>query len=314
MEHLPDSPDKKTMYFIGVTTGESSINDVFPRWAEVIGLDAQLVGIDHEIHDDPEAYRDTVEFLRREEKARGALVTTHKIDLFNAAKDLFDLFDYHSAIQHEVSCISKENGKMVGHAKDPITSGRSMEDFIPDDFWRKHDGEVMIMGAGGSARAISSYLFDPKRDKKDMPSRLVINNRSQPRLDKFKRIFQDINPDVEAEYNLTPEPEDNDEVLKDIKPYSLIVNATGLGKDKSGSPLTDDCEFPENSLIWELNYRGGLKFMHQGYEQQEEKNLTVEDGWRYFIHGWSEHISEVFDLELNDQLLDELSEAAAEVR
>ena len=314
MVDLPESPKTQTMYFIGVTTGQSSINDVFPRWAEVMGLDAQLVGIDHEIHDDPQAYRETVKFLRREEKARGALVTTHKIDLFDAAKDLFDLFDYHSAVQHEVSCISKEKGKLVGHAKDPITSGRAMEDFIPKNFWRKHDGEVMIMGAGGSARAISSYLFDPQRDEEDMPSRLIINNRSKPRLDKFKRIFQDINPDVEVEYNLTPAPEDNDEVLQDVKPHSLIVNATGLGKDKPGSPLTDSCEFPENSLIWELNYRGGLKFLDQGYEQQDEKNLTVEDGWRYFIHGWSEHISEVFDLELNDQLLDELSSAAAEVR
>ncbi len=314
MVDLPASPDRKTMYFIGVTTGQSSINDVFPRWAKVLDIDARLVGIDHEIHDEPAAYRKTVKFLQQEEKARGALVTTHKIDLFDAAKDLFDLFDYHAALQHEVSCISKENGKLVGHAKDPITSGRALEDFIPDDFWRRHRGEVMIIGAGGSARAISTYLFDPKRDKEDMPSRLIINDKRKPRLEKFQRIFREINPDMEVEYNLTPELEDNDKVLKDIKPHSLIVNATGLGKDKPGSPLTDDCQFPEDSLIWELNYRGGLKFLDQAYEQQDEKNLTVEDGWRYFIHGWSEHIGEVFDLELNDELVDELSSAAAEVR
>ena len=312
--NLPPAPQKDTMYFIGVTTKESSINDVFPRWAELLGLDAVLKGIDHEIHDSPEAYRQTVKFLKEEELARGALVTTHKIDIYDAAKDLFDYFDYHAVVQREISCISKIDGKLVAHAKDPITSGRAIEDFIPEDFWQKHRGELMIMGAGGSARAISSYLFDPERPEEKHPSRLIINNRSQPRLDKFARIFSEINPDIEVEYNLTPNPEDNDKILKELKPYSLIVNATGLGKDRPGSPLTDDCDFPENSLIWEINYRGDLKFMQQALAQQKEKNLIVEDGWRYFIHGWSEHISEIFDLELSEELLDKLDQAAAEIR
>ncbi|MFW5999280.1 MAG: shikimate dehydrogenase family protein [Halanaerobiaceae bacterium] len=313
MVNLPEPPTKNTMYFIGVTTSESSIMDVFPRWAEVMDLDGELVGIDLDIHADPEDYRETVKFIRKHEYARGALVTTHKIDIFNAAKDLFDYFGFHAALQQEMSCISKIDGKLVAHAKDPITSGRSMEDFIPENFWKKHGGEVLIIGAGGSARAISSYLFDPEKSD-NMPTKLYLNNRSQPRIDKFKRIFSEINDDVEVEYNLTPEFEDNDRILKKVKPYSLIVNATGLGKDRPGSPLTDDCEFPENSLVWELNYRGGLKFMHQALDQKEEKNLYVEDGWKYFIHGWSEHISEVFDFELTESLVEKLDQAAAEVK
>ena len=40
---------------------------------------------------------------------------------------------------------------------------------------------------------------------------------------------------------------------------SLVINATGLGKDRPGSPLTDHCKFPENGLVWELNYRGTLE-------------------------------------------------------
>ena len=38
--------DRRTMYFIGVTTAQSSIMKVFPRWAEHLGLDAVLKGID----------------------------------------------------------------------------------------------------------------------------------------------------------------------------------------------------------------------------------------------------------------------------
>ena len=45
---------KPTIYFIGVTTGSSSIMKVFPRWAEALGLkDAVIKGIDFKPHSDP---------------------------------------------------------------------------------------------------------------------------------------------------------------------------------------------------------------------------------------------------------------------
>ena len=44
-----------TIYFIGVTTGKSSIMKVFPEWAKAMGLnDAVIKGIDIEIHADRE--------------------------------------------------------------------------------------------------------------------------------------------------------------------------------------------------------------------------------------------------------------------
>ena len=50
-----------TFYFIGVTTGKSSIMKVFPLWMEVFGCPEVIIeGIDHKIHDDPEAYRASV--------------------------------------------------------------------------------------------------------------------------------------------------------------------------------------------------------------------------------------------------------------
>ena len=43
---------KPTMYFIGVTTGHSSINRVFPRWADRLGLgDCELRGLDFPLSD-----------------------------------------------------------------------------------------------------------------------------------------------------------------------------------------------------------------------------------------------------------------------
>lgn len=97
-----------TLYFIGVTTGKSSIMKVFPAWAEYLGLkDAVIKGIDFKLHDEPEAYREAVEFIRNDPLSMGALVTTHKIDLFHACRDMFDVIDPHALLMDETSCISK---------------------------------------------------------------------------------------------------------------------------------------------------------------------------------------------------------------
>ena len=304
-----------TMYFVGVTTTKSSIMKVFPEWAKALGLkDAVMKGIDIPIHDKPEVYRDVVRFMKDDPLSMGALVTTHKIDLYNAAKDLFDYLDPFAQAFGELSSISKLDGQLRGHAKDPISSGLAMEAFIPENHWKNTGAEVFIMGAGGSAIAMGAYLMQDKF-KGNYPSKIVIANRSQPRLTEIERIFKQLDPGgIEFEYHLTPEAEMNDEVLKTIAPKSLIVNATGLGKDRPGSPLTDDCVFPKGSYVWEINYRGDLRFMHQALEQKEERNLYVEDGWIYFIHGWTQVIAEVFHLDIDQDKLNELDQIASQFR
>ena len=51
--------------------------------------------------------------------------------------------------------------------------------------------------------------------------------------------------------------------------------------------------------------------MHQAEAQEKEKNLHVEDGWKYFIYGWTQVISEVFDIPIEGEVLDELDKIAA---
>ena len=304
-----------TMYFIGVTTGKSSIMKVFPKWAKALGLkDTVMKGIDIKIHDEPEVYREVVEFIKNDPMSKGALVTTHKIDLYNAAKDLFEYLDPYAEMFGEMSSISKRGNELRGHAKDPISSGLSLEQFVPKNYWAENrDAGVMIMGAGGSAIAMCSYLMR-KEFKGNYPSKIVIANRSKPRLDEIERINRDLlNPGgIEFEYYLTPEPGQNDVVLHKMGPGSLIINATGLGKDRPGSPLTNDAVFPKNALVWEINYRGDLLFMHQAEEQKEKQGLYIEDGWKYFIFGWTQVIGEVFDIAIEGEILDDLDKIAAE--
>lgn len=307
---------KPTMYFIGVTTSKSSIMTVFPKWAKYLGLgDVEIKGIDLRIHDKPENYRQAVKFIKNDPLSLGALVTTHKIDLLKACKDQFDVLDEYAELTGEVSSISKKDGKLIGHAKDPITSGLSLDAFIPENYWGKTGAEVLIIGAGGSAIAISWHLLK-KEQKKNRPSKLYVTNRSMPRLEEMKHIHTRIGANKEVEYVLASSHEINDSILNSLKPGSLVINATGLGKDTPGSPLSDKAIFPENGWAWDFNYRGDLVFLDQARKQQKSRNLKIEDGWIYFIHGWSRAIAEVFhiDIPTSGKRFDKLSEIAANQR
>ena len=299
-----------TIYFIGVTTGKPSIMKVFPRWAKALNLkDAIIKGIDFKPHSDPEAYREAVQFIKNDPLSLGALVTTHKIDLYNSCKDLFDYIDPFATQLGEISCISKKDGSFRAHAKDPISSGLALEAFVPENYWKDHNGEVLLLGAGGASLAMSVYLTQ-KKFGDNVPKKIIIANRSMPRLQEAKRILEHLNDKTTFEFVLNPVPEENDKTLASLPAHSLIVNATGLGKDGPGSPLTDACQFPKDSLVWEINYRGDLVFKDQANAQKEEKNLYVEDGWIYFIHGWTQVVSEVFHVSIEGKVLEQMSELA----
>ncbi len=310
MGNVYKKAEQPTIYFIGVTTGQSSIMKVFPEWAKVLGLkDAVIKGFDFLPHSPGKLYREAVEFIKNDPLSCGALVTTHKIDLFNTCRDLFDYIDPYAEKLGEVSSISKKDGKLCAHAKDPISSGLALESLIPDNYWKEFDGDVLWMGAGGSSLAMSIY-FAQEKFGKNVPKRIIITNRSVPRLESAKKILEGISPKIKFEFIHNPTPEDNDKTLAGLKPHSLVVNATGLGKDAPGSPLTNACEFPRDSLVWEINYRGELLFKEQAEAQKKAKNLHVEDGWVYFIHGWTQVVSEVFHVEIKGKLLEKLSELA----
>jgi shikimate 5-dehydrogenase len=308
--------EQPTLYFIGVTTGKSSIMAVFPRWAKHLGrADAVIRGIDCKWHDRPEVYRRAVAFIKSDPLSLGALVTTHKIDLLAACRDLFDELDPFARLMGEVSGISKRDGKLVGHAKDPISSGLALEAFLPAEHWERTGAEALVLGAGGSSIALTCYLMD-KRHGANRPSRIVVTNRSQPRLEEIRRIHAQLAAGVPVEYHHTPRPEENDALVNRLKPHSVVANATGLGKDAPGSPITDRARFPEHGYAWDFNYRGELVFLDQARAQAKARDLHVEDGWVYFLHGWTQVIAEVLHVEIpvRGPGFDAISRIAAEAR
>jgi shikimate 5-dehydrogenase len=307
--------EKPTFYFVGVTTKKSSIMKVFPAWAKHLELgDCLIRGIDCKWHDDPEVYRKVVGFLKSDPNSLGALVTTHKLDLLKAARDMFDWLDPYAARLGEVSSISKRDGRLRGHAKDPISSGLAFDAIVPDGYWGATGAEVCVLGAGGSSLALTIHLMGLPEGQR--PSRIHVTNRGAGRIDEMKAIHAKMDCPIPVDYYVCAEAADNDAVVARLKKGSMVVNATGLGKDAPGSPLTDDVVFPENGLIWEFNYRGDLVFLDQARARQEEKNLRIEDGWVYFVHGWLCVISEVFGVEIpsSGPEFDQLCRIAAETR
>jgi len=288
---------------------------VFPAWARRLGLkDAVIRGVDFPLHAPAAEYRKAVEFLNRDGLSLGALVTTHKIDLYEACHDQFDEIDPHARFMGETSCISKRDGKLICHAKDPISSGLALDGFLPERHFERTGAELFAMGAGGSTIALTWHMAQMRRGA-DRPARIIVSNRSQARLDEIRRIHRQLDVDVPFDYVLAPESRDNDAVLERLKPRSLVINATGLGKDAPGSPLTDAALFPQNAIVWDLNYRGDLVFLDQARAQAATRRLQIEDGWTYFLHGWTQVIAEVFHISIPSAgpLFDELSDLAVRV-
>ena len=314
MDYKIITKTEPTFYFIGVTTGKSSINQVFPLWMEVMGKkEVVLEGIDHPIHDQPENYRKSVAQIKNDPLSLGALVTTHKMDVYAAARDMFDYFDPYAKTTAELSCISKKEGKLLGHAKDPITAGLSLEAIIDPGYFADTGGHVFCLGAGGSAVATLLYLIN-KKEPGDRPEKFIAVNRSSGKLDHMREMVSNYNSDIEVEYIHNSDPKVNDQVMAKLPDYSIVINATGMGKDTPGSPVTNEGIFPRNGIAWEFNYRGELDFMHQAFMQQESRNLRVEDGWIYFLHGWSQVVAEALNIDLTPELFKELDKAASTVR
>ena len=301
------------MYFIGVTTAQSSIMRIFPRWAELWGLDAMLEGYDLPLHASRESYRAIVNHIKHDPLSVGALVTTHKIDLLSAAGDLFDYLDSNAQLCGEVSAIFKRDGMLHGYALDPLSVGLAWRAFVADGYFSMTEAQVLCLGAGGAAIALSVYLA-MRPDKADRPSRFTVVDIQADRLANLKQIHEKLASAIQFDYVLNDSSVENDARLAALPTGTVVINATGLGKDRLGSPITDAGIFPLRGIAWDMNYRGELVFLQQANRQLEQRGLMVIDGWEYFLHGWTLAMRTVFDTPLTPTLFSELGNTAAAFR
>jgi shikimate 5-dehydrogenase len=282
------------MYFLGVSTAASSIHRIFPRWMELAGIPgAELTGIDIPVDSPGERYRDAVARILDDSDALGALVTTHKVGVYRHANDLFQGFDADARLLGEVSCILKRETGLHGMAVDPAACGQALAEILHGD---QFHGEALIMGAGGAGLALAVQLH-----REHVPTSVIMTDISASRLSEVSKL-------VRAEMRLVDGPQDS--LIERVSPGALIVNATGIGKDRPGSPVTNSVRFPRGCVAWDLNYRGNLAWL----EWAREQGSTAVDGWSCFLFGWSRILSLIFDFDLTPALFTLMRSTADTIR
>jgi shikimate 5-dehydrogenase len=304
---------RELFHFVGVSTGGSSIMRLFPRWADLLGIDAGIEGRDIPLDAPPERYRAAIAEIAARPEVRGALVTTHKVAVYRHARDLFAELDRDAVVCEEISCVAKRDGALTGFAKDPVTARRTIEEMVdPNHFAAgSADGpQVLCLGAGGAGVAVTLALLSLPCP----PGRVLLTDVDAGRLAAAERAHAHLAGPGRVEYRKTAGSGDADALLAALPPGSLVINATGMGKDRPGSPVSDRARFPRDGIAWDLNYRGDLDFLRQARARAGADRLTVYDGWRYFLHGWTEHIAEAFGLDLTPARFDALATAATPFR
>jgi len=52
-----------------------------------------------------------------------------------------------------------------------------------------------------------------------------------------------------------------------------------------------------------MNYRGPLTFLQQARAQQDARGLRIEDGRRFFLHGWTNALARILGVPPGDPVL-----------
>jgi shikimate 5-dehydrogenase len=289
--------DAGRMYFLGVTTASSAIHRMFPLWCGIAGVaGAVLEGVDLAVGAPPESYRKAVQRMRDDPDCRGALVTTHKVAVVAHAGDLIDELDHDARELVEVSCLVRRGGELSGSALDVECSAWALSRVVPAE--EMSGREVLILGAGGAGTALAVAL-----GRKFPQCRATATDVNPDRLEHLGRL---------SGARLVPvaTPAETDALLESMGAGAIVVNATGMGKDVPGSPITPAARFPKESVAWELNYRGDLKFL----EYARANGIRTVDGWEYFVRGWGTVMSRVLGFELTEERMEAFRDAAAAER
>ena len=287
--------------FFGVSTGASSSMRMFGTWTAALGVDnATIRGIDLPLGTDLSAHRAAVVRLKEDPDARGALVTSHKLAVVRAASDLIDHLTPEAQLCGEVSALYKRDGQLWGHACDPANCGTAMRHFLGTRWWQNYpEAQVLLLGGGGAAVAMLVHLLTQARSR---PQSVTIVEKRPDNLAHCQKVARNLEAHgMGLKFVLNSDPKTSDTLVQALPPGSLVINATGMGKDLPGSPVTDSVRYPFKGAVWELNYRGERPFLHQARAQADARHLTVVDGWHYFLYGWSSVMGLVFDVPITPE-------------
>jgi shikimate 5-dehydrogenase len=286
-------PGRRTVWFVGVSTAGSLVHRAMEQWRALVGGDLAVEGRDLPLAAPDAAFRGLLDDLDRDRDAAGAVVTSHKVALFRAGSDRFARLDDVALACGEVNAVRRTPDGLVGFARDPVSVGR-----VVDRIWPAGSGDAVVcLGAGGTAVALGRHLLARPR-----PPGLVFADR---RPEAIAHLRAALGPAVTT--HVGPGPWDG--LVAGAAAGALVVNATGMGKDRPGAPLSSSVRFPPQGVVWELNYRGDLPLPARARAQ----GVEAHDGWSLFCQGWAAALAAVLDL-ADEGLGDRFERAARSLR
>lgn len=283
------------IWFLGVSTGSSTIHRALPRWAGELGRPLRVRGVDLPLGAPAGAYRRFCRDLAADPSALGAVVTSHKAALHRAARSAVDPVEPLVDLTGEINALRREDGGLRGFARDPVSVGR-----VVDTIWPDGGREVVCLGGGGTAVALLAHLAG----RTARPSAVTVCEPDAGQVAALRAFTARLDSDLPISVRTDSAGGTWNDVIGAAAPGALVVNATGLGKDRPGSPVTDEVRFPDGAVVWELNYRGDLHILRVA---APVPGLAVHDGWSLFCHGWAAALAAVLDLPDDPGLADRLA-------
>jgi shikimate dehydrogenase len=278
--------------FVGVSTGGSLAHAAFGRWAAALDRSWALRGLDLPAGTPPETYRRLFAAIRGNKAVEGAVVTAHKLRLYRACAADITLGDDLVEVTREVNTLSAGDGRVRGYARDAL----ALAHVLPPA------ADVLCLGAGGAGTALLLALRG-----RDTAS-ATFADTSPEALDDLRAVAARAGANgVRLAYVPVTGPADCDALVAGPPAPQLVVNATGLGKDAPGSPVTGRAPFGPSTLAWDFNYRGGLDFLRQA----AARGARVMDGWDYFVAGWTGCLTAIAGVPFTAAVLADFAAAAA---
>ena len=156
----------------------------------------------------------------------------HKIEIMKFLDDM----DTTSKVIGAVNTVSNENGKLKGYNTDMI----GFLDPIKKKNLAIKDSQVLLLGAGGAARAILTAMI------KEKASKITIVNRTQENANKLADFAKKIGGNADA-----VSIQKANELVGD---YKFIINSTSIGMKNEPSPISTR-NISKNSVVYDIVYQ-----------------------------------------------------------
>jgi shikimate dehydrogenase len=186
----------------------------------------------------------------------------HKVNIIN----YIDSLSNEAKMAGAVNTVNNENGKFVGYNTDihGIIAPLEERQMIFKNM------EVLVLGAGGSCRAVLVGLSKKKDIKK-----INIVNRDQKKLDKVIDLGKELG------LRCIPLNYDDQNTLNKISFNSkLIINTTSIGLNNEPSPLKSNF-ISKDAFVFDIIYRPVFTDL---LNKAKEAGSTIVFGYEMLIH------------------------------